>query len=419
MVKLFAVLSLVFISGCGRGLSDRVVLRFWHGIESPENNRLLEKKVRLFEERNPDIKIELENIGAQDRAMPRIMTALSAGRQPDLLWFAPVYTGRIAESGKLFPAEKFIEKDTGFDPSKIYEGILDTGRYNGVIYTVPFETNCLAVYYNKDHFQEAGITELPRTWEDLRDTAIKITEHSAESDLIERFGMLIPLGTEEWTVWTWQTFLWQAGGDILDDTMTVPRFDSQEGIRALQYWIDLIHKYECAVFSERNAGYKLDPFLAGRVSMMINGPWNYPVLQQQDTVNYGSFPLPGDKKQATNIGGENLYIFRSTAPKEAAAWEFAKFIMSEEFQVEWAINTGYLPVNRLAAESAEYRQFLEENPFIKTFVDSMEFGRARPPVKEYSRISDRIGRAIESALYLRVSPVEALRKAAQEAGDLL
>ncbi len=418
-LKVLIGAALITASGCAREPDERVTVRFWHGIESPENNLLLEEKVRVFEERNPEVRISLENIGAQDRAMPRIMTALSADRQPELLWFAPVYTGRLAESGKLIPAQRFIDEDPDFSTEDIYEGILESGKYNGKIYTVPFETNCLGIYYNKEHFEAAGIENLPGTWQELRETAARLTEYFREKGDEESYGMLIPLGTQEWTVWSWQTFLWQAGGEILSEDMTEPRFQGSPGVEALKYWISLVHEDESAVFSERNAGYKVEPFLAGRVSMMINGPWNYPVLKGQDEVRYGSFPLPKSRERATNIGGENLYIFESEPEKEEASWKFAKFIMSEEFQVEWAMNTGYLPVNRSAAESEEYSEFLSENPFIETFVDSMEFGRSRPPVKEYSRLSDRLGRALEEALYRRQSPDEALEKAAEEAGEFL
>ncbi len=415
-------LTALTISSCAereRYADDEITeLRFWHGIESPENNLLLEEKIKTFEERNPHINIILENIGAQDSAMPSIMTALSADRQPELLWFAPVYTGRMAESGKLYPAEKFIENDTEFNPEDIYEGILESGRYDGRIYTVPFETNCLAFYYNKEHFSEAGIERYPQSWKELRQTARKLTRHFREKGE-DSFGMLIPLGTQEWTVWTWQNFLWQAGGEFLSDNMKEPGFNGRPGVEALKFWKKLVYEDESAVFSERNAGYKIEPFIAGKVSMMINGPWNYPELKEQDEINYGSFPLPENEKKATNIGGENLFIFRSTPEKEEASWEFAKFIMSEEFQAEWAMNTGYLPVNRKAAESEKYRRFLEENPFIKTFVYSMEFGKSRPPVKEYSRISERLGRALENALYRRKTPEEALNQAAEDSEDLL
>ncbi|MFW6134333.1 MAG: ABC transporter substrate-binding protein [Elusimicrobiota bacterium] len=413
------LLSLILISGCGKEKEHKIEIRFWHGIESPENNQLLQKKVSEFEKRNPDIEIKMQNIGAQDKAMPKILTAISSDKEPELLWYAPVYTGRIAQSGKLVPAEEYFEQDPNFNPDNIYEGLLDSGRYKGKIYTVPFETNCLGIYYNKEHFQQAGIDKIPTSWQEFINVSKKLTIDKDKDGEPERYGFLLPLGIEEWTVWCWETFLWQAGGGILNQDKTAPEFHKTPGVQALKYWVDLKYKHKCAVLSSRNAGYKLDPFLSENVSMMINGPWNYPVLKQQESIKYGSFPLPGNKQKATNIGGENLYIFKSNAQKEEASWRFASFIMSEDFQVDWAIQTGYLPVNKRAAQSKKYQEFLNNNPFIRTFVQSMDFGRSRPPVKEYSRISDRIGKAIEKALYQKKTAEKALKEAAEQVKDLL
>ncbi len=415
----YILILLIFICACGTGDSDKVVLKFWHGIESPENNKLLKQKVAEFEKKNPDIRIELQNIGAQDKAMPKIMTAISSGEYPEILWFAPVYTGKIAQSGKLLAAEDFFDRGPEFDKNNIYEGLLESGQYQGKIYTVPFETNCLAVYYNKNHFKEAGINEAPETWDEFRQAAQKLTVDINNDGAPEQYGFLIPLGTEEWTVWTWETFLWQAGGSLLNDDRTRPMFQKQPGVEALNYWLDLRYKYKCASFSARNAGYKLDPFLSEQVSMMVNGPWNYPILKDQDYIKYGSFALPAGDRDATNIGGENLYLFKTTSEKEKAAWRFAVYVMSKDFQVDWAINTGYLPVNKKAATSERYKQFLGDNPFVRTFIDSMDFGKARPPVPGYSRMSRRIGEAIEEALYRKQTPGKALQKAAEKTEEIM
>ncbi|MGM0442183.1 MAG: ABC transporter substrate-binding protein [Elusimicrobiota bacterium] len=409
---IFLMLALLF-TGCQTGThqKEEVTLRFWHSIENPKDNRLLRQKIAVFEDKNPGIKIKPENIGAQDRAMPKIITALSADREPELLWLAPVYTGKLAQSGKLLKAGKFL-KDPQFNAGDIYSNILESGKYKGEIYTLPFDTNNLAIYYNKTHFKEAGIKKLPRTWEEFRQAAIRLTQKDSN-----RYGFLIPMGTQEWTVWTWQTFLWQAGGSLLTDK-NQPAFQRKPGIEALKFWVDLKEKDNAAIFSAADTGYKLDNFLSGRVSMMINGPWNYTLLKEQDEIDYGSFSLPKNKKRATNIGGENLYIFKSTEKKEEASRKFAKYVMSENFQTDWAIQTGYLPVNKKATQSQKYSRFLSDNPFMETFVKSMEFGKTRPGIPGYSRISRRIGRAIERALYQKQTPEEALKQAAEEVENL-
>ncbi|ASJ01465.1 ABC transporter substrate-binding protein [Thermococcus gorgonarius] len=394
-----------------------VELEFWHGIEAPENQKVLEELVRKFEAEHPNIKIKLVNYGAQDKAVPKIMAAAQAGTPPDLVWLNPAQTGFFAEAGVLAPVEDFIKNDPSFNKEDIYEGLWELGTYKGKIYTAPFDTNNLAIYYNKELFREAGLDPeaymgKALSWDEFRELAKKLTKDKDGDGEIDQYGFMVPFGRLEWTVWTWEVFLWSAGGELLSEDQSKPTFASDAGVKALQYWVDLVYKDKVAKLSEPNAGYKLDDFFAGRVAMTINGPWNYPVLKEQGWLDKtGVMLMPYDKRIATNIGGENLFIFKTTPEREQAAWEFAKFVMSPEFQVTWALKTGYLPVCKSALEDPEYKKFLEENPFIKIYVENLQYGKARPPVPQYPDMSAAIGEAIEAALLQKKDPATALKEA--------
>jgi multiple sugar transport system substrate-binding protein len=75
------------------------------------------------------------------------------------------------------------------------------------------------------------------------------------------------------------------------------------------------------------------------------------------------------------------------------------------------MGTGYLPVNLKSRESEVYQAFVEEQPPVKVFLEQADYGRSRPIFKEYSRISESLGRAIESVLLGKSSPQAALEKA--------
>ncbi|MDK2854379.1 MAG: multiple sugar transport system substrate-binding protein [Thermococcaceae archaeon] len=396
-----------------------IELEFWHGIEAPENQKVLEELVNKFMEKHPNIRIKIVNYGAQDKAVPKIMAAVQAGTPPDLVWLNPAQTGFFAEAGVLAPVEDFIKNDPSFNKDDIYEGLWELGTYKGKIYTAPFDTNNLAIYYNKELFREAGLDPeaymgKALTWEEFRELARKLTRDKDGDGEIDQYGFMVPFGRYEWTAWTWEVFLWSAGGELLDENGK-PAFASDAGVKALQYWVDLVYKDKVAKLSEPNAGYKLDDFFAGRVAMTINGPWNFPVLKEQNWLDkVGVMLMPYDKRIATNIGGENLFIFKTTPEREKAAWEFAKYIMSPEFQVTWALKTGYLPVCKSAAEDPEYKKFLEENPFIKIYVENLQYGKARPPVPQYSDMSAAIGEAIEAALLQKKDPAQALKEAQEK-----
>ena len=96
-----------------------------------------------------------------------------------------------------------------------------------------------------------------------------------------------------------------------------------------------------------------------------------------------------------------------------------KFVMSADFQVDWAMNTGYLPVSKSAARSEAYQAFLRDNPFIQAYNDQMPAGRTRPSIPQYPAVSQVLGKYLEAALYGKLSSKEALDKAAAEVNQLL
>jgi len=91
--------------------------------------------------------------------------------------------------------------------------------------------------------------------------------------------------------------------------------------------------------------------------------------------------------------------------------------LSEEFQTEWSIGSGFLPVNEKAAKSKAYQEYLEQQPVLKVFLEQMAVARARPIIAGYSRLSESLGRAIEATL-MGESPEKALQKA-QERIELI
>ena len=394
--------------------TEKVELIFWHGIEGKHKNDLIKQKIADFNQNSSFAHIVLQNYGAADQLSAKLMTAVAGDSKPDLLWWAPQQFGLLVESDLLTPFDDLIAGDKTFQQDDIFPGLWEASTINGKIYSIPFETNNLAVYYNRDLFEKAGIKEPPKTWDELAEAAQKLTADLDGDGKTDRYGLQLPLGKNEWTVWTWQTFLWQAGGEFYDPAAKKVVFNTKAGAVALDFWINLIDK-GVASFSEPEAGYKIGDFLAGRVAMMINGPWNLGELQAQSQIqNYGSFPLPKNKTAATNIGGEHIALLSDSPKKAKAAWEFVKYLVSPEFQVDWSIKTGYIPISSQAIESKEYQDFLQKNPFMSTFANQMKVGRARPAIAKYTRYSSILGRALEKALYKKTTPPKALDQAAAE-----
>ena len=431
MVKklgVFRQVFFVFLNACLLGLlacqadSDRafspnespntVHLTLWHGVNPPPNRDVLQKLVDQFNQTHPQIQVESLYVGQGDQQIPKILSAVVGNAPPNMLWYAPMITGQLVELDAIQPLEDWLDRSPMKD--EIDPALREAIALEGHIWAIPFDVNNVGIFYRPSLFQAAGITEIPKTWDELRQVARKLTISEKN-----QHGILLPLGKGEWTVFTWLPFMWSGGGELeaqdLENASTQVQLDNSGAIAALQLWQDLIHEGS-AVLSQPERGYELEGFLSGKVAMQITGPWT--LGQLQDTgVDYAVMPIPTGTRPATSIGGENLFIFKTTIAEERASQVFAEYVLSESFQTEWALGTGYLPVNLKSRQSSAYREFIAKQPVLNVFLQQAQYGRSRPIFPGYNRISESLGRAIESVLLQKNTP-EAALKIAQQRLDL-
>jgi multiple sugar transport system substrate-binding protein len=403
---LLAAALTISLTAC-QARSPVVRLTLWQGVNPPPNRDVLQRLVDRFNQSHPDIQVESLYVGQSDQQLPKILAAVVGNAAPNLLWYAPMLTGQLVELDALKPLDEWLNstplKDD-IDPS-----LAEAMRWEDHVWSVPFGVNNVGVFYRPSLFKAAGVTELPKTWPEFRQVAKQLTRSG-------QHGMVLPLGKGEWTVFTWLPFMWSGGGDLQSGADQPVQIENAGAIAALQFWQDLLADGS-AVLSQPERGYELDDFLAGKVAMQLTGPWTLGQLQTTN-VDYGVMPIPTGVKAATSIGGENLFVFKSTPAEEEASLVFAEYVLGEEFQTEWAIGTGYLPVNLKARQNVAYRQFVQQQPAVEVFLQQAEFGRSRPIFPGYSRISENLGRAIEAVLLRQSTPEEAL-KTSQERLDLV
>ncbi|NEO28584.1 MAG: extracellular solute-binding protein, partial [Kamptonema sp. SIO4C4] len=273
----------------------------------------------------------------------------------------------------------------------------------------------LGLFYRTSLLREAGIIELLQTWEELREAARQLTQDQDGDGTPDQYGMFLPLGKGEWTVFSWLPFLFNAGGELIEDGQ--PQLVTDDAIAALQFWSNLLEDGS-ALLSQPERGYEQTNFIEGRVAMQLTGPWTLGFLPETPVGDdFGVMPIPYQDHPATVIGGENLFVMKTTPEREAAALKFLEYVLGEEFQTRWSLGTGYLPVNLQARQSETYQDYVSQQPVLEVFLSQMEVGRSRPILPGYARISNQLGRAIESTL-LGTSPKKALSKSQQRL-DLL
>lgn len=421
-----ALILLVIIAGCTparRDINGVTHLTLWQGINPPPNRDVFQKLVTKFNLTHPTIEVESLYVGQSDRQLPKILASIVGGTPPDLLWFGSMLTGQLVDLEAIEPLDKWWDRSAiakDIDPA-----LLGSMQYENNLWSIPFATNNVGIFYRPSLFKAAGIEHLPTNWQELIATAKQLTRDTNGDGKNDKFGMLLPLGQGEWTVFTWLPFMWGGGGELIPKQAQSGRnnpqrvkisIDNPGAIAALQLWQDLI-KSGTAILSSPERGYELDNFLTGKVAMQLTGPWTFGQLAGMKFTDYDVMPIPAGIRSATSVGGENLFMMKSSPQHQQAAWEFMEYVLSQEFQTEWALGTGYLPVNLKSRQESSYRNYVSKTPATQVFLDQAKYGRSRPIEPSYSQISEQLGRAIESILLNKNSPQAAL-KAAQEKLDL-
>ena len=410
-VKILAITGLIclILVGCSNTeLADNSVTKitFWHGINPPENRDIFQKLVDKFNQDNPDLEVEALYVGQPDAQLPKILAATVSDQPPDILWFVAQIAGKLNQLGALLPLEDWL--NNSLLEAEIDPAMFASMKLNGHILSVPFATNNAAVFYRPSLFERAGITDIPQTWSELKQTAKKLTIDN-DKDRISQHGIFLSLGKGEWTVFSWLPFIYSAGGDLIEEGQ--PNLVNKGTIAALEFGADLVRD-GVAILSPPERGYEIDDFIDGKVAMQITGPWTLAQLKAAN-VDYDVFPIPVAQQPAAVIGGENLFVFKTTPERERASLRFLEYVLSEEFQTAWALETGYLPVNVKSQQSEAYQNFVAENPTLEVFLEQMHYAKSRPVIARYNRLSENLGRAIEASLLEKQTPEEALERSQQ------
>lgn len=408
---LLSVCLLIF-TGCQSGINknDGVIhLTLWQGINPPPNREVFQKLVAKFNQTHDDIQVDSIFAGQFDQQLPKILTSVMADSPPDILYFDPTMTGEFVNLDAIVPLEDWLEKLP--IKSDLYSFIFEKSQLDNHIWFLPLHSNNVGIFYRPKLFQEAGITQLPKTWKELREVAKKLTIDRDGDGKPEQYGILIPFGKGEWTVFTWFAFLLSANGEIIENNR--PNLMNEGAIQAVQFWQDLL-KDGSGTLSIPERGYEEGAFIAGRVAMQITGPWTYIM---KSNVDYGVFPVPVGVRPATVSGMGTFFLMKTTPERQKAGLKFFEYVLSEEFQTQWSMGSGHLPVNMKSAKSPAYQQFLKEKPALKVFIDQMPVARERPIIAGYNRLSENLGRAIEASMLGK--PVEQSLKEAQARLDLI
>ncbi|MBF4636107.1 sugar ABC transporter substrate-binding protein [Agreia pratensis] len=334
--------------------------------------------------------ITLERTSDPDLTTKLLQSAASKST-PDLVTMDNPSVAKFADTGL------FVDNETsGLKTTDVLPNVLAAGQLDGKTYGSSIGANTLALFYNKDLLDAAGITP-PTNWSELSAAATKLS-----SGDVKGLGFSAA-GSEEGT-FQFLPFFWGSGAS-LDD------ISSDDAVSALTLWTDMV-KSGSASQSNVNANQQdvRDQFLAGKLGMMVNGTWQLSALDEAG-INYGVVPLPAKDGGAapSPLGGEFVEVVVSDPAKQKLSAEFAQCMIEPDNLKPWATGQSYImPYADAAAAQAT------ENPALVPWVEAISVaqGRTSDLGVAYPDTSKALYTAIQEALTGSKSPKAALDDAA-------
>ncbi len=376
-------------------------------MEYDTNTRPFMKKLKKsFEAANPDIDLNIEVID-WDAGRDKLSTLINADNAPDLANIATIWLPELVSLEVVQPLDEFVSDEMR---ARFIPKTLRGASYQGKLYGLPIAVSARALYCNSKLLKAAG-EKPPATWDDLLRVARKCQD---PANHVYGFGVQ---GAKTETDVYWYYFLWANGGRILNEDKTRATFNSPEGVEALQFVVDLIHKYK--VTQPDTTAYDredLQPlFKSGKLAMVITGPWFWGMLEKDvPDLEYELAPIPRRKEQVTMAVTDNLIMFKSCKDKEAA-WKFVQFFYDPKLRLEWAKTFGMLPELKEVAES----DYIKSSPQWSLLMSLLPDGRFVPLHPRWTKISDEIRLAMEEAQLQTKSPKQALDDAAERVNAVL
>ena len=417
MRKLTIILMLMalLLGSCTKdSQSSKVKITFWHGLSGPLGDVLTDMIIQYNRSQN-EVEVIANPISSYTALSQKLMASIQAKKQPDIAQVFESWTSKYVASNVLVNISDLIANDNDFTQEyldDVYPVFIKSITYQDSIWSFPFNKSVRAYFYNKDMFYRAGLdpNHFPSTWDEFREYCRIFTKKDKPRNT---YGTNFAPNE-----WQFINLLSQAGGSIIDQN-NQPVLNSPQGVEALSYLIDLMHKDKSVYQTKEYDGQ--NDFMAGIVAMYEGSSVSITHMRQQPiNFNMGYAPLPTYRTKESAISGANIVIFKSGDKKrEDAAWKFIKWFTDTDQTAQWSARTCYMPLRKSALNTDVLNDFLQESPQFAAIYAQLDDAIFEPQIAAWFNARPELKGFLEKAFKQVLSPKEALDGAAEKFAQLI
>lgn len=392
-------------TGGKAGQDGKVEIQLWSSATA-ENAKPIEDAVAKFNESQDDIVVK--TLSNQDHQ--KQLTAISGGSAPDLIVTQWNNIGPWSAAGAVQSLEEFIKRD-GFDTSQIIPAALDRMKVNNDIFGFPISMSMAnKLFYNKKAFEEAGLTAPPETLEDLFEYSKKLTKKDDKGN-ITQMGFIPDYPWIDNVFWP---IIFNGSWDDGNGKLTA---NQEANVKAIDYQVNYYKEFGQESIDKFKSGMggletPQDPILTGKLAMIIGWEnWYVKHRGEGKEVGVAPFPYPAANPELKGSGMVSpiAMFIPSKAKHQEEAWKVMQYLLGEDVQIEYSIQSGSIPVLMKALDNPK----LTENQEVKELWDYYESAK-NPNLKGFpnsiyiNEYLQTLNEETEKALKGQISAQEAM-----------
>ncbi|RSX54303.1 ABC transporter substrate-binding protein [Bifidobacterium goeldii] len=332
----------------------------------------LKQATAAFEKANPGIKVKLTNVGSAVQTITSLTNAINAGSgAPDVAQFEYHALPQFALAGSLADMSDMGAKD--------YDGFYTPGTWaqvnsNGGIYGLPMDSGPTALFYNKEVFDAAGVTEPPKTWDEYYEAAKKIKALGGGHYITADTG-------SEGSYTILASLIWAAGGrpyEIKDAENVSITLASDPAVKKVaDFWQkmideDLINTKVNSWSDDWNRGLG-----DGTIASLNYGAWMSANLLTSASQASGKFrvatiPQWDESKPSNGEAGGSTLAIMASSEKQKAAWKYIDFVNHEREGIDARVDNGSFPSD---LETLKSEKFLNGSDQLTEYFGGQEYNK--------------------------------------------
>ncbi|OAH62004.1 ABC transporter substrate-binding protein [Dietzia cinnamea] len=377
-----------------------------------------------FEQEHPNITVVGQGVDSGN-ATSSVQQQVLAGDPPDIGQMVFNSMAFSAESlgganlSELVGQEKLDEHFGGKYPFHPRAKVL--ADIDGATYGLPYVFSTPILWINEDLIEEAGMdpeTIDTSTWESVADIADQVTEHTGRPSLSN--ACVLTTGS-----WCMQSMFLSNGAQVLSDDRSTIEFGSDAAVDTVDVFKTM---YEDGILSNEDEMSQYDTFARGDTyafqvtSSALQSSFMQGAEGNDWTLDTRVLPQFGEQPAVPTNSGSALVMFSQDPKKQAAAWEFMKWMTSPEAYEQITTGIGYLPLrSSMTEEGGPLHDFVEANPLVKPNLEQLD--ELSPwvsyPGDQFAQIDELLGTAIEDSVFQGADPAQRLPETAERSQQLL